>query len=138
MIKNEPLGGVIMLGDIPMKVLGNLESGLRKEMDKSTDIKARFEELACTTKKSMDKQTLSLNEVLSSNNNNKEFMCLPNLNIVKNVNGTLYYAKITGFVGNPRVGNTTLLERTYKNDKWEIAPASSFWINAEYESIKNG
>lgn len=77
----------------------------------------------------------TLSEVLELVNNNKEFMCLANHSIVKNIEGTLYLATKTGFVNRPKEGNTVILDRTYKDDKWSIASASSVWVNAEYEPI---
>lgn len=83
----------------------------------------------------MNKQILTLSEILDVSNNEKEFMCLPNQCLVKNLDGTLYYTEITGFKSNPKAGKTIILERTFKHDKWKIAPATSFWVNAEYESL---
>ncbi len=60
----------------------------------------------------------TIEDILDIENNGRQFICLSNGSIVKNVDGFLYYSKMIEFTGGKKVNNTIHLKRTKKDIIW--------------------
>lgn len=80
----------------------------------------------------------NLAEILKDENNEKIFSCVGRPIRVKNVNEYLFFEARAEYVEDKSSGISGIIKfiRTGKRVKWEEAPASSFWVNAKYEELK--
>lgn len=77
---------------------------------------------------------LTLSEILKNENNGKRFINIHNGSIVKNVDGSLLFAKMIECIAGPKKLNVVYAKGTGRI-QWEKATKSSFWVNGIYEEI---
>ncbi|MCC5440244.1 hypothetical protein AL714_14855 [Clostridium botulinum] len=75
----------------------------------------------------------TIEDILDIENNGRQFICLSNGTIVKNVDGILYYSQMIEFIGGKKVNNTIHLKRTKKDIIWSKVPLTMFWIKSKYK-----
>ncbi|MHB7981963.1 hypothetical protein CF067_20355 [Clostridium sporogenes] len=74
----------------------------------------------------------TIEDILDIENNGREFICLSNGTIVKNVDGILYYSQMIEFIGK-KLNNTIHLKRTKKDIIWGKVPLTMFWRKSKYK-----